>query len=255
MRRTLTIVLLTLLAGSRRLPAQAGAPQGSAAPKTAGIDTTARMISGFRGPGNPLRDSTELALIEELKALYPTAADSELFDRQLKSTTTVGMRSSNPKAQAILARIFARRKASYDSVVAAMPKPVNLGPLLHVTIALVDSLSDPKASGEIRRRIGVEPHDVILIPLANATVGAVEQAIHVLGELWKADAQEAPLKDLNVMTYGEAQMISWTQLREDLMRGQLYEAAHGPKKPLAGVGVVGFFDIVLARKPPDPAKP
>src|ERR1017187_2213356 len=195
MRCNFSLVLLLAASGWTFVTGEPIAAQVATPPKPVAVDTA-------RGPGpvevlglaHPLGDSTELALIEELKGLYPVS-DREFFERQLKSTTVFGMKVSNPKAQAILDRIFARRKAWADSVAAASPKPIDVGPILFVTVALVDSLSDPTASGEIRRRTDIEPHDVILILKGRATVGALEAAIHALGDLWKADGQLTPSKN------------------------------------------------------------
>jgi hypothetical protein len=255
MRRNFTFGLLLAVSGWSIVAVESLAAQVSTQPKPVAVDTA-------RGPGpvkilglaHPLGDSTEIALIEELKALYPVS-DQAFFERQLKSTTVFGMKVSNPKAQSILDRIFARRKAWADSVAATAPKPINVGPILYVTVALVDSLSEPTATGEIRRRTDIEPHDVILLRQGRATVGALEAAIHALGELWKADGQVTPSKNQNLMIFGEMHIESWTQLHEDLMRSELMYAATKPTSLVPGVGTVHAFKTGLIRHPEDASKP
>jgi hypothetical protein len=256
MCRNFTFGLLLAASGWSIVAVEPLAAQVATQPKPVAGDTE-RVPSGAEilGLGHPLGDSTELALIEELHALYPVPADRELFDRGLKSTTVFGMKSSNPKAQAILDRIFARRKAWIDSVAASRPKPVDVGPILFVTVALVDSLSDPTATGEIRRRTDIEPHDVILLPKGRATVGALEAAIHALGELWKADRQLIPSKNQSLMVFGEMHIESWTQLHEDLMRSELMNAATKPTSLVPGVGTVHAFETGLIRHPEAASKP
>jgi len=255
MRCNLTTALLLAALGWSIGTGDSLAAQVATQPKPVAVDT-ARVpnLAKFPETVHPLGDSIEVALIEELKSLYPVS-DREFLERQLKSSTVVGMKVTNPKAQAILDRIFARRKAWTDSVAAASPKPIDLGPILWVTVALVDSLSDPTASGEIRRRMDIEPHDVILIPKERATVGALEAAIHALGELWKADGQLTPSKNQSLMVFGEMHIESWTQLREGLMRSQLMDAAAKPKSLILGIGTAHAFKTGLIRHPEDASKP
>ena len=152
----------------------AASAQGTVAPKAPGLDTAVHMGARLDGPR---RDSTEFALIAQLKALSPDSATRAMFDRSFADASIVGMQTPNPETQAIADRIFARRRAYRDSVVATWPKPDPNPPLLlRATVVLVDSLSDPLASAELRRRTDVEPHEVILLPAGHATLGAVGAA-------------------------------------------------------------------------------
>lgn len=226
--------------------------QGTVAP---GVprDTASRIRMGARLDG-PLRDSTEFALIAQLKALYPDSAMRASLDRSFASTSVVGMEVANPEAQAIADRIFARRKAYADSVVATWPKSPNIS-TIQATVVLVESLSDSSASAEILLRPDVEPHDVILLPAARATLGAVEMAIHTLGELWTADGHDVPSKRQDVAVHGEMHIKSWTEFNESVMTSQMATAAQAPKSDIAGIGNVRSFTIAVAHRPGTPVKP
>ena len=230
--------------------------QGATAPGLPGRDTAFSRGPVDMGFGHPLGDSTELSLIAELKALHPDTATQAMFGKQLASASVYGMKSTNPKAQAIIDRIFARRKAFADSVIAAGPKPPEPPLIISATVVLVDSLSDPTASAEIRRRSDLEPHEVILLPAGHATLGAVGAAIQALNDLWVGDGLlPVPSTNVNFMVHGEKLMKSWTPFQEDAMTSELMSAAQAQKKTVAGIGEVRSFMIAVAHRRPPAAKP
>jgi hypothetical protein len=219
-------------------------------------DTAFRFVDRGVPQGHPLGDSTELALIAELKGLYSDSASQAYYEQALRSTAVTEMKSSNPKAQAILDRIFARRKAIADSVIAARPKRPDPPLILNATVVFVDSPSDPLASAEIRRRADMEPHEVILLPANRATLGAMGAAIQALSDLWVGDGLlPVPSSNVNFMVQDEKLMKSWTPLQQDMMMGQLTNAARLAKAPVAGIGDVRSFVIAVAHRRPAPSKP
>lgn len=229
--------------------------QTAATPKAPAGDTTFNRAQGGVRLGGPLGDSTELALIVELKRLYSDSASQDYFERALRSTTVTEMKSSNPEAQAIINRILARRKAFADSVVATWPKRADPPLIISATVVLVDSLSDPMASAEIRRRADLEPHDVILLPAGRATLGALRAALQALNDLWVADGLlPVPSTNVNFMVHGEKLMKS-TPILEGAMTSELMSAAHAQKKTVAGMGEVRSFTIAVAHRRPPVAKP
>ena len=230
--------------------------QGAAAPTPIGRDTAFSRGPIDMGFGHPLGDSTELSLIAALKALYPDTATQAMFGKQLASASVYGMKSTNPKAQAIIDQIFARRKAYADSVIAARPKPPEPPLILSATVVLVDSLSDPLATAEIRRRADMEPHEVILLRADRATLGAIGAAIQALSDLWVGDGLlPVPSSNVNFMVQGEKLMKSWSPLQQDMMMGQLTTAAHAAKTTVAGIGEVRSFTIAVAHRRPPAGKP
>jgi hypothetical protein len=239
-----------LICGILLATAEISAGRQAVVPPNTSVGDTSfnRAQSGVR-LGGPLRDSTELALIEQLKALVPDSSTLASLEKSFASASVVGMHIPNPAAQAIADRIFARRKAYADSVVASWPKSPHI-PTISATVVLVESLSDSSASAEILRRPDVEPHDVILIPSARATLGAVEMAIHTLVDLWTADGHDVPSKSQDVTVHGEMHIRSWTQFNESVMTSQLMSAAQAPTSEIAGIGSVRSFTIAVAHRPP-----
>lgn len=192
-----------------------------------------------------LGDSAELALIADLKAMYPPKK-FDAITRGLNSPTAFGMSVNDAKGQAILNKIFARRKARGDSLAAAAAQPgVQMGPHITVVIAFVDSLSDPTATAEIRRRATVEPHDVILIPTKHATIGAVGAALRGLGKIWRAEGQNVPTRNTRTVVHGEAHLRTWTATNEQLIAARVAEVLGAEKTNVAGVGSARTFELVL----------
>jgi hypothetical protein len=221
----------------------------------ANLTAGAQVQSGVR-LGGPLGDSTELALIAQLKALYPDSSTRAHFDESFASASVVGMQLPNhPAAQAIADRIFERRKAYADSVVATWPKRADPPLTIVATVVLVDSLSDPTASAEVRRRSDLEPHEVILLPAGRATLGALRAALQALSDLWVADGLlPVPSTSVTFMVHGEKLMKS-TPFLEGAMTSELMGAAQAQKKTVAGIGEVRSFTIAVARRRPAAAKP
>lgn len=216
--------------------------------------TSTQMVAppGRQGPGHPLGDATERRLISQVKAMYPPG-DTALLERQLNSPTTAGMRSSNPKVQAVFDQIFARRQAWADSVAAnqsAVPFPRISTRTL--TVLLVDSLRDPSASAEIWHRTNLEPHDVILLPASHATSGALQAAIHGYGSAWRSEAQLPGGGNMRYVIHGERHLKSWTAGSEGYFRDQVAGALNKPKTQIAGGGSGHSFDIVVALTPNRP---
>jgi|SRR6185312_15396586 len=227
--------------------------QVAVTPSAPVVDTAVRMGPRLDGPRH---DSTELALVAQLKALYSDSATRAMFDKSLSNPSVVGMQTPNPEAQAIVDRIFAHRRAYRDSVVATWPKPSDLPLLLHATVALVDSLSDASAIAEVRRRADIEPHEVILLPAGHATLGAIGAAIQALSDLWVGDGlAPVPSSDASFMVRGEKLMKSWSPFQQDFMTSQLTTAAQAAKTTIPGIGDVRSFTIVVAHRRPAPAKP
>lgn len=227
--------------------------QSAVMPKAPVVDTAVRMGPRLDGPRH---DSTELALIAQLKALYSDSATRAMFDKSLSNPSIVGMQTPNPEAQAIVDRIFAHRRAYRDSVVATWPKQTEPPLLLHATVVLVDSLSDSLAIAEVRRRADIEPHEVILLPAGHATLGAIEAGIQSLSDLWVGDGlAPVPSSDASFMVRGEKLMKSWSRFQQDMMMSQLTTAQQAAKTPIAGIGDVRWFTIIVAHRRPAPAKP
>lgn len=77
--------------------------QSALMPKAPGMDTAVRMGPRLDGPRH---DSTELALIAQLIALYSDSATRAMFDKSLSNPSVVGMQTPNPDAQAIVDRFL-----------------------------------------------------------------------------------------------------------------------------------------------------
>jgi hypothetical protein len=245
MRRLIGIAAVTFAAACRSSSDAAVSPRLA---KMSGISKSIMMpdrpgVMGLR----PLADSTEEAQISKAEALFQDA-DVSIIDHGLRRTDIVGMSVKNPKAQAIIDEIFARRRARAASLATGARGQLrgHIDRLL-VTVALVDSLADSTATAEIRRRRGIEPHDVILLPAQHATVGALEAAIHGLGKMWRVDGQALPKRDLRIAVHGEMHMRSWTPLNESLMTAQLAYAMARPRATVSGVGAVRSFTTHIVK--------
>src|ERR1035437_1036872 len=94
---------LALILACRVVPAKAQDPRVTPDPSNGGVDPM-RAPVGLFGSAHWIGDSTELALIEQLKRLYP-GKKGEDIERELRSPTTWGMKMSDSTGQAILDRI------------------------------------------------------------------------------------------------------------------------------------------------------
>lgn len=97
---------------------------------------------------------------------------------------------------------------------------------------------------------------MILLPAGHATLGAIEAGIQSLSDLWVGDGlAPVPSSDATFVVRGEKLMKSWSPFQQDMMMGQLTTARQAAKTPIAGIGDVRSFTIIVAHRRPAPAKP
>jgi hypothetical protein len=220
-----------------------------ARPAAATADLRPTLHAELTASSPLVSDAGERALIEQAKGLVaPDVA--AMLELHLHSRSIVGMTAPDPKVQAIIDRIFARRRARADSV-ASHARQIHNTTLAHeVTVALVDSLADPTASAEIRRRIGQTPSDVILLPAQHATVGALQAAMRGLDKLIRDEHQAAPTRNLRVLVHGELHVRSWSTAHNNAVAAQLAKAATRPKMLVQGIGSARSMNMMIFQRAP-----
>jgi hypothetical protein len=198
---------------------------------------------------NIVGDSTELALTAQVKALLPPAG-AAYVEHQLSLPSTVGITVPRSDAQAIVDRIFARRRSHADSIAANHRGIASNIQIQSVAIALVDSLTDRTASAEIRRRTNMEPHDIILLPAGHATPGALQAAVHGLSKIMRDEGQSVPTRNLRVAVHGEMHLKSWTAAHNAEVAALIADVAGHPSTLVRGVGNARTFSLLMGRQSP-----
>ena len=184
----------------------------------------------------------ELALVEQIQRIYPGIYGDSLA-AYLTNSTVVGVKSSNPRVQAILDRLDAVRRPRLDSAwranVSNQPRSA------HVTIALVDSIGDSTVTAVVLRRLSRQPRELILLTPATASPGALGAALHALVRQRALDGDSAR-RDVKIVVRGAHVPASWTAARLAMTRVLLQELRQRPISPIVGVGRARSQEIGLS---------
>lgn len=215
---------------------------------TPGISSRPQSFSPIRfdaeSPGEPAGKSTawvqtteEKKLIDRLVSDYPN--DKAAAIRRSLSTPLHRLSlADDPKGQALLDSIYEGRR--HQSELRSVDAPV----VVEATAVLVDTLPERGAAAVIVRRAFENPHDLLLLPAANASPELMTATVNALYRIRDREG-DVPSRNSRIGIQVPTQSLP-TEPNASPSRGDIIELRRTAPRYLSGVGMVRSISIGMA---------